>query len=138
MFDVVKRSPPFLGRAAVRRLKQSSRHTYSSSSGQLRERDGTLRTSRRLSGFGDGIYGLGCRAFPTHQAKCVAARQQGIKGSFMENQAQDGWRGEIPALPPTSATTCHAVRRRFCLLRWSANFNALVMLCVSCLVSVSR
>ena len=56
---------------------------------------------------------------------------------FMQME-YDSCRGVKPALPPTSATPCYAVRNQSCQVRSTANSNALVMLCVSCLVSVSN
>ena len=42
--------------------------------------------------------------------------------------------------PPcrTPPAPCHAVRELSCLVQSTAHFNALVMLCVSCLVSLSK
>ena len=40
-----------------------------------------------------------------HQAECETPRQQGTRGVFIsiiQNQAHDGWRGVMSALPPTS------------------------------------
>ena len=63
--------------------------------------------------------------------------QQAQKRVFMEKD-YNSCRGDKPALPPTSAIPCHAVRKQSCQVRSTANSNALVTLCVSCLVSVSN
>ena len=63
--------------------------------------------------------------------------QQAQKRVFMEKDYHS-CRGDKPALPPTSAIPCHAVRKQSCQVRSTAHTNALVMQCVSCLVSVSN
>ena len=63
--------------------------------------------------------------------------QQAQKRVFMEKDC-NSCRGDKPALPPTSAIPCHAVRKQSCQVRSTATSNALVMQCVSCLVSVSN
>ena len=63
--------------------------------------------------------------------------QQAQKRVFMEKD-YNSCRGDKPALPPTSAIPCRAVRKQSCQLRSTANSKALVMLCVRCRVSVSN
>ena len=87
----------------------------------------------------------GMEEYPMHQAECITAniiiitaRQQApmkclwkIRSTIISEASS--LHSRLPLPPP-----CYAVRNQSCQLWSTANSNALVMLCVSCLVSVSR